>query len=133
MPLENGWVPQDVPESNIVARLVKGGSAIDVFSATIEGQADAAAVYNFYIQNMAPDATGFGATQPNAIQIGSGIPAARGTYSGAFGESQIEGEVTTFVVGNTGWIFDVWSSAGSLQPTLTEAEQMIDNLQVVQQ
>jgi hypothetical protein len=131
MPLENGWVPQEVPGSNIIVRLVKGGASIDVFSASIQGQAGAAAVYNAYINEMAPSATGFGATQPNAIQLGNGIPAARGSYTGVFGQNQIEGEVTTLVSGpDQGWIFDVWSAAGTLRSALPEAQQMMSNLQV---
>lgn len=129
MPLESGWVPQEVPESNVIVRLVKGATAIDVLSATIEGQADAAAVYNAYMNNLAQAAQGFGATQPNAIQVGSGLPASRGSYTGVFGQSQIQGEVTTFITGSTqGWIFDVWSGS-DLSSALPEAHRMIDNIQ----
>jgi hypothetical protein len=133
IPLESGWSPQEVPDSNIVVRLVKGNVAVDVFGASIQGQADAAAVYNAYLtQSLQPAATGFNASQPNLLQIGNGIPAARGTYTGVFGQSQIEGQVTTIVVGANGFIFDTWGSAGTLGQLLPEAQRMIDNLQVVQ-
>jgi hypothetical protein len=133
IPLESGWQPQDVPDSNIVVRLVKGNVAIDLFGASIQGQVDAAAVYNAYLtQSLQPSATGFTASQPNLLQIGNGIPAARGTYTGVFGQSQIEGQVTTIVVGASGFIFDTWGSAGTLGQLLPEAQRMIDNLQVVQ-
>ncbi len=131
VPLESGWQPQDVPGSNIIVRLVKANVAIDVFSATIQGQADPAAVYNSYISNLQQDSTGFGATQPNQVQVGTGVPAVRGTYTGVFGAQQVEGEVTTFLSSATqGWIFDVWADAGTLRQLLPEAEQMINNLQV---
>jgi hypothetical protein len=131
IPLENGWTPQEVPNSNIIVRLVKGGTVVDVFSASIQGQADAAAVYNAYIDSMREQATGLAATQPNLIQIGNGVPAARGSYTGVFGGDQIEGEVTTMVVGDTqAFIFDVWSGAGNLRSLLPETQRMIDNLQV---
>jgi len=131
IPLEGGWVPQEVPDSNVIVRLVKGSAALDIFSASIQGQADAAAVYNFYIQSL-QGASGFNATQPNLIQVGNGIPAARGTYTGVFGQSQFEGQVTTIVVGATGFIFDAFGSSGTLGTLLPEAQRMVDNLQVQQ-
>ncbi len=131
IPLENGWVPQEVPESNIIVRLTKGSVAIDLFSASIQGQADAASVYNAYVQSLQQDSTGLGATQPNVVQIGNGNLGARGSYTGVFGPSQVEGEVTTLVVGGTqGFIFDVWAGAGTLRTVLPEAQRMIDNVQV---
>jgi hypothetical protein len=130
IPLESGWVPQEVPDSNILVRLTKGSVAIDIFSASIQGQADAATVYNFYLQSIQSAATGFGASQPNLIQVGNGIPAARGTYQGVFGQTQVEGQVTTIVVGATGFIFDTWANGGALTTLLPEAQRMIDNLQV---
>jgi hypothetical protein len=133
IPLENGWTPQEVPDSNVIVRLVKGNVAVDLYGASIQGQADAGAVYNAYLtQSLQPAATGFNASQPNLLQIGNGIPAARGTYTGVFGQSQIEGQVTTIVVGANGFIFDAWGSAGTLGQLLPEAQRMIDNLQVVQ-
>jgi hypothetical protein len=133
IPLETGWTPQAVPDSNVVVRIVKGNVAIDVFGASIEGQADAAAVYNAYLtQSLQPSATGLTASQPNLLQIGNGIPAARGSYTGVFGQDQIEGQLTTIVIGANGFIFDTWGSAGTLGQLLPEAQRMIDNLQVVQ-
>jgi hypothetical protein len=130
VPLEGGWTPQEVPGSNIIVRLVKGSVAIDVFSASIQGQADAAAVYNFYMQDLQANSSGFTAAQPNLLQVGNGIPAARGNYTGVFGQSQIEGQVTTIVVGASGFIFDVWANGGTLATLQPEAQRMIDNLQV---
>ena len=131
IPLENGWVPQEVPSSNIIVRLTKGSVAVDLFSASIQGQADAAAVYNSFIQSLEQDSTGLGATQPNVVQIGNGQLAARGSYTGVFGQNQVEGEVTTLVVdGAQGFIFDVWAGAGTLRTLLPEAQRMIDNVQV---
>ncbi len=131
IPVESGWVPQEVPGSNIIVRLVKGGVVMDVFSATLNGQADAATVYNSYIDSMRGQADGLAATQPNQVQVGNGFSGARGTYTGVFGQNQVEGEVTTMVTDPTqGFIFDVWSGTGNLRPLLPEAERMIDNLQV---
>lgn len=130
VPLESGWVPQEVPGTNIIVRLAKGSVAIDVLSASIAGQADAAAVYSSYMSELADAATGFGSTSANALQIGSGIPAARGSYTGVFGQFQVEGEVTTFVVGAQGFIFDAWGGSGTLAGSLAEAQRMIDNIQV---
>jgi len=130
MPLESGWVPQDVPDSGVIVRLVKGGVAIDVFSAPVSGQADAAAVYVAYMNELAGAADGFGATQPNALSVGNGIPAARGTYTGVFGASQAEGQVTTLALGAQGWIFDIWSGSGALRSLLPEAQAMVDGLRV---
>ncbi len=131
IPVESGWVPQEVPGSNIVVRLVKGGVVMDVFSASLNGQADAATVYNSYIDSMRGQADGLAATQPNQVQVGNGFSGARGTYTGVFGQNQVEGEVTTMVTDpSQGFIFDVWSGTGNLRPLLPEAERMIDNLQV---
>ncbi len=131
IPIENGWAPQQVPDSNIIVRLTKGSVSVDLFSASIQGQADAATVYNEYIRSMQQVSTGLGATQPNVVQIGNGQLAARGSYAGVFGQSQVEGEVTTLVVGGTtGFIFDVWAGAGTLRTLLPEAQRMIDNVQV---
>lgn len=129
--LEGGWQPQDVPNSNIIVRLVKANVAIDVISASIQGQADAARVYTEYISSLQGQSNSFGATQANQIQVGNGVPAARGTYTGAFDQHQVEGEVTTFLSSATqGWIFDVWADAGTLRQLLPEADQMINNVQV---
>lgn len=131
IPLEGGWVPQDVPDSNIVVRLVKGGVRIDVFGVTLQGQADASEAYNFYMSDLRADASSFSATQPNLITIGNGIQAARGTYTGVFGSLQVEGEVTTISTGGgAGFIFDAWGQTGTLRTLLPEAQQMIDNIQV---
>ena len=130
IPLESGWVPQEVPGSSIIVRLVKGSVAIDLFSATIQGQADAAAVYAAYMQSLAQDGAGFGDTQANPVQIGAGIAAVRGQYTGVFGQSQVEGEVTTFVAGGSGWIFDAWAGPGALRALLPEAQRMIAGVQV---
>ncbi len=131
IPLENGWVPQDVPGSDIVMRLVKGGVAIDFFSASVPG--DAATLYNGYMSSLQEGSTGFGATQPNLIQLGNGIAAARGSYTGLFGSTQVEGEITTIVLaGGQGWVLDVWTGSGMLGAQLAEADRMIDNLQVAQ-
>jgi hypothetical protein len=131
IPIETGWVPQDVPGSNIITRLTKSNVALDLFSASIQGQADAVAVYNEYMSALQQDATGFAATQPNLTQIGSGVLAARGSYTGAFGGRPVEGEITAFTSSATqGWIFDAWADAGALRQLLPEAERMIDNLQV---
>jgi hypothetical protein len=129
LPLEGGWTPQEVPNSNIIVRLVKGSVAMDVLSATIQGQADAAAVYNFYAADMQSNSSGFSAAPPNLIQIGNGIPAARGNYTGLFGQNQIEGQLTTIAVGGTGFIFDVWAPGGTLGPLQAETQRMIDNVQ----
>jgi len=130
MPLQAGWVPQEVPGSGIIVRLVKGGVAIDVFGSTLQGQTDAAALYTAYMNELAGDSDSFGATQPTALTIGNGIPAARGVYTGVFGDSQVEGQVTTLALGTDGFIFDVWAGSGTLQSLLPEAQQMIDNLRV---
>lgn len=130
VPLEPGWVTQEVPGSSIVVRLVKGSVAIDVFSVIVPASTDAGSVYTSYLNSMALDATGFGATAPSPIQIGNGNPAVRGTYTGVFGQNQVEGEVTALVHGGSGWIFDVWASSGTLRSLVPEAERMIDNTQV---
>lgn len=134
IPLEGGWVQQQVPGSNIVVRLVKGTVALDVFSASIQGQGGAVAVYNEYMAGLQRDSTSFAATQPNLVQIGNGVLAARGSYTGSFGGHPVEGEITTFTSSATqGWIFDVWADAGGLRQLLPETEQMIDSLQVATQ
>ena len=78
------------------------------------------------------DATGFANSPPNNIQIGQSLPAARGSYQGVFGSSQIEGEITVFVIGAAdGFVWDAFGSAGTFRALLPEAERMIDNIQVV--
>jgi hypothetical protein len=77
-------------------------------------------------------AIGFGSAQPAGIQIGGSSPAARGIYTGVFGENQLEGEVTTFITGTTdGWVWDAWGPSGTLGALLTEVHGMIDNVQFV--
>ena len=59
------------------------------------------------------------------------MPAARGSYNGVFGQNQVEGDVTAFVTGTTdGWAWDVWGPTGTVNPLLSEARRMIDNIQV---
>jgi hypothetical protein len=83
------------------------------------------------MQSMQGNASGFTAARPNLIQVGNGIRAARGNYTGLFGQSQIEGQVTTIVADTTtGFIFDVWSPGGTLGTLQPETQRMIDNLQV---
>jgi len=100
---------------------------------TLASADDAATIYNQYVnQALAPDGTGFGATQSSPLQIG-GIPAARGTYSGAFGGvGQVEGEVTTLQLAGTAYVFDAWGPMGTLRGLLPEAEQMLNMIQVRQ-
>lgn len=130
IPLQNGWVPQDVPDSGIIVRLVKGSVAVDVLGATLQGQAGPGDVYSAYITDLQNASPGMTATQPSSIQVGNGVPAVRGEYTGIFGQNQIEGEVTAFVAGNQGWLFDIWGSAGTLGPLRSEAQQMVNNIQV---
>ncbi len=131
IPLEPGWQAQEGPSSSIIVRLVKGGTAIDLLSLTVQGgTATPEAIYNGYMQLIG--GTGFTNTPPGNIQIGGGLPAVRGNYTGVFDQDQLEGEVTAFVTGTSdGWVWDAWASTGTLRGLLPEAQRMIDNIQVV--
>jgi len=133
IPLESGWQPENGPSESIVIRLVKGSAAIDLVSLTVQGgTATPANVYAGYIQLIAADGTGFTSVPPTNIQLGQGLPAARGSYAGVFGSSQIEGEITAFVTSATsGWVWDAFATSGTLRSLLPEAQRMIDNIQVV--
>ena len=137
IPLESGWQPQAGPSDSILVRLVKGSAAIDLVSLNVQGgTATPANVYAGYMGLIAqdPEAVGFSNTPPSNIQIGQGLPAARGSYTGVFGSSQIEGEATAFVTSaSDGWVWDAYASAGTLRALLPEAQRMIDNIQVVPQ
>ncbi len=133
IPLESGWQPQAGPSDSILVRLVKGSAAIDLVSLTVQGgTATPANLYAGYMQLIAQDGTGFTNVPPSNIQIGQGLAAARGSYTGVFGSSQIEGEVTAFVTSASGgWVWDAFATAGTLRALLPEAQRMIDNIQVV--
>jgi len=133
IPLEAGWTPGAGPSSSIVVRLTKGSAAIDLVTLTVEGGvATPTGVYNGYMQLVGADATGFANAPPSNIQIGQGMPAARGSYQGVFGSSQIEGEITAFATSDTdAWVWDAFGSAGTFRALLPEAQRMIDNIQVV--
>ncbi len=133
IPLESGWQAENGPSESIVVRLVKGSAAIDLVTLSVQGgSATPANVYGGYMQLIAADGTGFSSVPPSNIQIGPGLPAARGSYAGVFGSSQIEGEVTAFVTSATsGWVWDAFATSGTLRTLLPEAQRMIDNIQVV--
>jgi hypothetical protein len=135
IPLVAGWQPVSSSSSNAAASLVKGAVQIDLFSLTISGGTGTpTAVYSGYMGIIGENATGFSAAQPAGIQIDGGLPAARGAYTGVFGQSQIEGEVTAFVTGTTdGWVWDAWGPAGTLGSVLAEGQRMIDNMQLVEE
>lgn len=137
IPLEAGWQPQDGPSDSILVRLTKGSAAIDVVSLNIQGgTATPANVYTGYMGLVAQDpaAVSFTNTPPTNIQIGQARPAARGSYTGVFGSSQIEGEVTAFVTSDTAaWVWDAFATGGTLRTLLPETQRMIDNIQVVTQ
>lgn len=126
--LPAGWNAGQTPNGNF--RMVKGGVAIDLV--ILDTQGDAAAIYNAYVnQALAPDAQGFGATQPSAVPI-AGTTAARGAYSGVFGNAgQIEGEVTTVALRGKGYIFDAWGQLGTLGPLRQEVQRLLDTMQVI--
>lgn len=133
IPLVAGWQPASTEGSSAIATLVKGAVQIDLFSTTITGGTPTpAAVYNSYTSFIGQSATGFGTAQPASIQIGSGLPAARGIYTGVFNGNQLEGEVTAFITGTTdGWVWDGWGPSGTLGVLLPEIHSMIDNVQLV--
>lgn len=133
IPLEAGWTPGEGPSSSIVVRLTKGSSAIDLVTLTVQGGvATPVGVYDGYMQLIGADATGFANAAPSNVQIGQGMPAARGAYQGQFGGSQIEGEITAFVAGGTdAWVWDAFGSAGTFGSLMPEAQRMIDNIQVL--
>ena len=136
IPLEAGW--QAVSASNnAVASLVKGSVQIDLVSLTIQGgSATAGGVYNGYIGIIGEGTPLFTSSPPATVQIGNGVAAARGSYSGQFVGNNYEGEVTAFVTGGvntgvvTGWAWDVWAAPGTLGALLPEARRMIDNVRV---
>ena len=130
IPLAAGWqiVP---PRANVLASIGKGSVQIDLVSVTITGATPTAAnVYAGYMGIIGQGTPGFGSTQASSIGIGPGIPAARGTYQGLFGQSQLEGDVTAFVTGTDGWVWDVYGAQGTLGTLLGEARQMIGNVQI---
>jgi hypothetical protein len=132
IPLVAGWQPATNTNSSAIASMIKGAVQIDLFSAAITGgTASPTAVYNTYMSFIGQNATGFGSGQPSGIQIGGGLPAARGVYQGVFGGNQLEGEVTAFVTGTSdGWVWDAWGPPGTLGPLLGEVRTMIDNVQL---
>lgn len=129
--LASGWQAIDGP---IGPRLVRGGVAVDFQLNSFQG--NATELYNAFVsQALAPFASGFGATQPALIQVGPGIPGARGGYTGVFGTGadavgQVEGQLTAFVVDGTGVVIDAWGSSGTLRPMLDDIELMISTIEV---
>ena len=135
IPLEAGWTPGEGPSESIVVRLTKGSAAIDLVKLTVTGGvASPTGLYNGYMQLIGDSdgVTGFANAAPSNIQIGQGLPAARGAYQGQFGQSQIDGEITAFVTSNGDtWVWDAFGAAGTFRALLPEAQRMIDNIQVV--
>ena len=132
IPLVAGWQSASSTNSSAIASIVKGAVQIDLFSTSITGgTATPTAVYDTYMSFIGESAVGFGNAQPAGIQIGGGLPAARGIYTGVFGGNQLEGEVTAFITGTTdGWVWDGWGPSGTLGALLPEIHSMIDNVQL---
>ncbi|HEY7600462.1 MAG TPA: hypothetical protein VH741_11090 [Candidatus Limnocylindrales bacterium] len=122
-----GWQLTDGP---VGPRLARGSVAIDIGSLAFNG--DATSLYNAFVSEvLAPNATGLSATQPALVQVGPGVPAVRGIYTGIFGEGgQVEGHVTALVVDGTGYVFDAWGLVGTLRPLLPDVELVTDTLVV---
>jgi hypothetical protein len=133
IPLVAGWQAASTTNTSAIASIVKGAVQIDLFSTSITGgTATPTAVYDTYMSFIGAGAAGFGKGQPSAIQIGGRLPAARGIYTGVFGGSQLEGEVTAFITGTTdGWVWDGWGPPGTPGALLPEIHSMIDNVQLV--
>lgn len=123
-----GWQVVQRPDGS--PRLAKGNVAIDVASTSFDG--DASSLYRAFVnQLLAPAASGFSATEPTLVSIGGGRPAARGIYTGIFGEGgQVEGHLTALVVNGQGFVFDAWGPVGSLRPLLDEIELVTNTLVV---
>ncbi len=123
--LAPGW--QQV-QTEAGARLAKGSVAIDIQSTAYGG--DAAALYRDFVEQvLAPAANGFGATPPSLVNVG-GLPGVRGAYTGIFGVGEVEGQLTAFIVGGTGFVFDAWGSPGTLRALLAEIELMMASIEV---
>lgn len=127
--IARGWQSLDGP---VGPRIAKGSVAIDI--GTIAFSDDVRTLYDDFVADaLAPHAIGFGATAASLVEVGNGLPAARGAYTGVFGEGgEIEGQLTALVVAGQGYVFDAWGQAGSLNPLLPEVELMLDTLQVVE-
>lgn len=127
--LVGGWQAVNGP---VGPRLAKGSVAVDVQSGPFTG--DPADLYAEFVNTqLAPFATGFGATQPSAITVGPGVRAARGAYTGVFGDAgEIEGEVTAMATGGTGYVFDAWGASGTLRSLLAEVQRMLETVEVVE-
>ena len=128
MHLASGWQAIDTDGG---VQVVRGSVAMDF--QTLAFSADAATLYNAFVsQALAPNATGFAATDPSLVQVGPGIPGARGAYTGLFGVGEVEGQLTAFVVGGTGVVIDAWGPMGSLRALLGDVELMISTIEVRQ-
>jgi hypothetical protein len=126
--LASGW---QALETDFGPRLARGSVAIDIQSAAYVG--DAASLYDEFVEDgLAPHATGFMATPPSLVPVGPGIAGARGAYTGVFGVGEVEGQLTAFIVGGTGFVFDAWGRAGTLRSLLADVELMIDTLEVIE-
>ena len=125
--LADGWYVSDEAGGT---RVAKGSVAIDILDVDFEG--DPSSLYEgFVAEALAPNATGFEATDPALVVVGGGMPAARGGYAGIFGQAnEVEGQLTAFVVEGHGYVFDAWSHVGGLTRLLPEVELMIDSVQV---
>jgi hypothetical protein len=125
-----GWQSATSPSGGL--SVAKGSVEIDILALNSTG--DAAALYDSYVaETLAPGATGFGATEPSPLEIG-GVPAARGAYTGLLGTGagQVEGEVTTVVVLDQGYVFDAWGPMGTLHGQLSDIEQMLATIDFAQ-
>ena len=127
----NGWQVGQMP-GGAGTRLARGGVVIDFQTNPFQG--DAPTLYNAFVnQVLAPGATGFQATQPSLIQVGSGIAGARGAYTGVFAgnnDGQLEGQLTTFVVDGTGVVIDAWGPIGTLRPLLGDVDLIISTIEM---
>jgi hypothetical protein len=129
MMLLPGWQTGTAASGGL--NVTKGSVEIELVA--LSSHADAAALYDSYVDgSLAPGATGFGASDPSSLKVG-GVPAARGAYTGVLGgdSGQVEGEITTLVVIDQGYVFDARGPMGTLHGLLAEVEQMISTTELV--
>lgn len=129
--LPAGWQAGQTQDGGF--QMNKGAVFIDVQTLTLQQPADATALCAAFLQQvLAPNATGFAASQPTPVPINNAT-AARANYTGAWANlGEVEGQVTTIVVGQQAFFFDAWGQAGQLRTLLPEVELMFQTMQVVQ-
>lgn len=129
-----GWtVDQDRSQPGTSVLLTKGPAIALVQLAPGDGLDPGMVLENYVDQVIAPQALDVSVSEPQPIQLSSGLGAERQSYVGTFQEapSPLEGDITGLTgPGGTGVIIDGWTPEGQFLTYAGEIHAMADTAEV---